>query len=88
MVEFCGRHWILGTPEIIKTTDRRQMTYQKNNDTWRLPYSGMLRRVAHVRTEVPEEGIASIIRATRFGGLETTLGVDGNRRTLTNQLTN
>jgi hypothetical protein len=35
--------------------------------------SGMLRRVALVRTDVSEELTASFIRATRIGELETTL---------------
>jgi hypothetical protein len=40
--------------------------------------SGMLRRVALVRTEVSEELSASIIRATRIGELGTTLAVTSN----------
>jgi hypothetical protein len=42
--------------------------------------SGMLRRVALVRTDVSEE--RSSIRATRIGELGTTLVVTSNRRTL------
>jgi hypothetical protein len=42
--------------------------------------SGMLRRVALVRTDVSEELSASIIRVTRVGELETTLAVTSNRR--------
>jgi hypothetical protein len=47
--------------------------------------SGMLRRVALVRTDVPEEGSASIIRVTRIGELGTThaakktLGISSQR---------
>jgi hypothetical protein len=37
--------------------------------------SGMLRRVAVVRTDVSEELSASIIRVTRIGDLGTTLAV-------------
>jgi hypothetical protein len=37
--------------------------------------SGMLRRVALVRTDVSEEPSASIIRVTRIGELGTTLAV-------------
>jgi hypothetical protein len=37
--------------------------------------SGMLRRVALVRTNVSEELSASLIKVTRIGELETTLGV-------------
>jgi hypothetical protein len=38
-------------------------------------YSGMLRRVALVRTDVSEELNASFIRVTRIGELRTTLAV-------------
>jgi hypothetical protein len=44
--------------------------------------SGMLRRVALVRTEVSEELSASFIRVTRIGGLGTTLAVTSSRPTL------
>jgi hypothetical protein len=44
--------------------------------------SGMLRRVALVRTDVSEELSASFIRVTRIGELGTTLAVTNNRRTL------
>jgi hypothetical protein len=44
--------------------------------------SGMLRRVALVRTDVSEELGASLIRVTRIGELGTTLAVTSNRRTL------
>jgi hypothetical protein len=37
---------------------------------WRMPSSGMLRRVAPVRTDVSEERVASIIGVTRIGELE------------------
>jgi hypothetical protein len=43
--------------------------------------SGMLRRVALVRTDVSEERIASVIRVTRIGELGT-LAVTNNRRTV------
>jgi hypothetical protein len=42
--------------------------------------SGMLRRVALVRTDVSEELIVSFIRVTRVGELRTTLAVTSNRR--------
>jgi hypothetical protein len=48
----------------------------------RMAYSGMLRRVALVRTDVSEELSASFIRMTRIGELETTLAVTSNRPTL------
>jgi hypothetical protein len=41
--------------------------------------SGMLRRVALLRTDVSEELIASIIRVTRIGEIGTTLAVTSNR---------
>jgi hypothetical protein len=44
--------------------------------------SGMLRRVALVRTDVSEELSASFIRMARIGELGTTLAVNSNRRTL------
>jgi hypothetical protein len=44
--------------------------------------SGMLRRVALVRTDVSEELSASFIRATRIGEIGTTLAVTSNRRKL------
>jgi hypothetical protein len=44
--------------------------------------SGMLRRVALVRTDVSEELSASIIRVTRIDELGTTLSVTSNRSTL------
>jgi hypothetical protein len=44
--------------------------------------SGMLRRVALLRSDVSEELSASIIKVTRIGELETTLAVTSNRRTL------
>jgi hypothetical protein len=42
--------------------------------------SGMLRRVALVRTDVSEEFSASFIRMTRIGELGTTLALGSNRR--------
>jgi hypothetical protein len=44
--------------------------------------SGMLRCVAHVRTDVSEEPSASVIRVTRIGELGTTPAANSNRRTL------
>jgi hypothetical protein len=44
--------------------------------------SGMLRRVALVRTDVSEEPGTSFIRVTRIGEIGTTLAVTSNRRTL------
>jgi hypothetical protein len=47
--------------------------------------SGMLRRVALVRTDVSKELRASFSRVTRIGDLGTTLAVTSNRRTLRRQ---
>jgi hypothetical protein len=47
-----------------------------------MPFSGMLRRVALVRTDVSEELSASIIRVTRIGKLGTTLAVTSSVRRL------
>jgi hypothetical protein len=44
--------------------------------------SGMLRRVALVRTGVSEELSASFISVTRIGEIGTTLAVTSIRRTL------
>jgi hypothetical protein len=44
--------------------------------------SGMLHRVALVRTDVSEEPSAFFIRVTRIGELGTTLVVTSNRYTL------
>jgi hypothetical protein len=46
-----------------------------------MPSSGMLRRVAHVRTDSSEGPITSIIRMTRIGQRGTKLAVTSNRRT-------
>jgi hypothetical protein len=48
--------------------------------------SGMLRRVALVRTDVSEELSSSFIRVTRTGELGTTLAVTRNRRTVRREL--
>jgi hypothetical protein len=48
----------------------------------RIPFSGMLRFVALVRTDVSEEISASIIRVRGISELGTTLAVTTNRRTL------
>jgi hypothetical protein len=44
--------------------------------------SGMLRRVALVRTDISEELSASFIWLKRIGELGTTLALNSNRRTL------
>jgi hypothetical protein len=45
-------------------------------------YSGLLRRVALVRTDVSEEPGATFIRMTKIGELGTTQAATSNRRTL------
>jgi hypothetical protein len=45
-------------------------------------FSGILRRVALVRTDVLEEYVAPIIRVTRIGELGTTLAVTSKRSML------
>jgi hypothetical protein len=45
-------------------------------------FSGMLRRVALVRTDVSEELSASFIRVTGIGEIGTKLAVTSNRPTL------
>jgi hypothetical protein len=47
-----------------------------------MPSSGMLHRVAIVRTDVSEERSASMIRVTRTGVSGATLEVTRNRHTL------
>jgi hypothetical protein len=47
-----------------------------------MPFSGMLRHVALVRTDVSEKPSASIIRMTRIGELGTMLAVTSNRYTM------
>jgi hypothetical protein len=49
-----------------------------------MPSSGMLRRVAVVRTDVSEESSASIFRVTRNGGLRITLTVTRKRAWVVN----
>jgi hypothetical protein len=49
--------------------------------------SGMVRRVALVRTDVSEELGASFIRVTTIGELGTTLAPTSNRRTLPHGVT-
>jgi hypothetical protein len=50
--------------------------------TWRIVSSGLLRRVAIVRTDISEERGASFIRVTKIGALGTTQAATSNRRTL------
>jgi hypothetical protein len=68
--------------KIVISLDIKLSSYLKGK-TLRIRYraqpsSGMLRRVAVVRTEVSEEPNVSIIRATRIGELGTTLTISSN----------
>jgi hypothetical protein len=47
--------------------------------------SGMLRRVALVRTDVSQELSASFIRVTRIGEVGTTIGVTSNTLGISSQ---
>jgi hypothetical protein len=49
--------------------------------------SGMLRRVALVRTDVSQETGSSFIRVTRIGELGTTQAATSNRRTDVHKMT-
>jgi hypothetical protein len=48
----------------------------------RMASSGMLRRVALIRTDVSEKLSVSFFRVTRIGELETALAVTSNRQML------
>jgi hypothetical protein len=56
--------------------------WSRDTNILRMSPSGMLRRVALVRTEVLEELSASFIRVTRIGESGTTLAVTSNRRSV------
>jgi hypothetical protein len=54
-----------------KDTERRRRNVVEDSSERRMVSSGMLRRVALVRTDVSEEPSASFIRVTRIGELGT-----------------
>jgi hypothetical protein len=56
--------------------------FWQENVKGKIESSGMLRRVAPVRTDVSKELSASFIRVTRIGELGTTLAVTRNRKYL------
>jgi hypothetical protein len=68
----------LGTT-VALTSNRRTL---QRNTKWRIVSSGMLWRVALVRTDVSEERSASFVRVTKIGEVGTTLALTSNRRTL------
>jgi hypothetical protein len=57
--------------------------YHRDNHLWRSASSGMLHRVALVRSDVSDDLSVSIIRVTRIGELGTTVAVTSNRQQLT-----
>jgi hypothetical protein len=65
-----------------KATEFDFLLFIMNIMQWRMVSSGMLRRVALVRTDVSDELSASFISVTRIGELGTTLAVTSNGRTL------
>jgi hypothetical protein len=58
---------------------REPYSYNEVSERWRTVSSGMLRRVAPVRTDVSEELSASFIRVTRISELGTTLEISSQR---------
>jgi hypothetical protein len=58
------------------------MRRDEQAETRRMASSGMLRRVAVVRTNVSEQLSASFIRVARISELSTTLAVTSNRHKL------
>jgi hypothetical protein len=74
---------IRGTREHILRgkQNRKEKSFRDKRNLFRMASSGMLRRVALVRTDVSEELSASIIRVTRIGELGT-LAVTSNRRSV------
>jgi hypothetical protein len=70
----------------VSTTESSQLMLCKMRFSrrwlWRMSSSGMLRRVALVRTDVSKEPSASFIRVTRIGELGRILAATSNQRTL------
>jgi hypothetical protein len=63
---------------------KSSITYKENSTLFgRMPSSGVLRRVAFVRTDFTEERSASVIRVARIGELGT-LAVTSNGRETSN----
>jgi hypothetical protein len=67
--------------KLITANFQAKRVFYKKTIRRRMPSSGILRRVALVKTHVSEELIASFIRVTRIGELGKTLAVTSNRHT-------
>jgi hypothetical protein len=81
----CLKHlWGNITPRANNLTEEESFVIMRHplRQSWRMPPSGMVHRVALVRTDVSEECIASIITVTTIGELGTTLAVTNNQSTL------
>jgi hypothetical protein len=81
----CELHFLWGLlPDMFLFTRGLQsvhgLSYIKKYGGRRMVSSGVLRRVALVRTDVSEEPSASFIRVTRIGELGTTLAATSSRR--------
>jgi hypothetical protein len=72
----------VGRPEQDSPALVGDLQANKQQYTRRMASSGMLRRVALVRTDVSEELSSSFIRVTRMVELGTGLAVTSNRLTL------
>jgi hypothetical protein len=74
--------------QLLQKDEKHDLIFMRSYFIRRMVSSGMLRRVAFVRTNVSEELSPSfIIRVTRIGELGTTLAVTSNRRTLPHGVT-
>jgi hypothetical protein len=82
--KFVIRGEVTRRSEFSEEKEQNGKPIYSNNSNERLIIvsSGMLRRVALVRTDVSEEPSASFIRVTRIDELGTTQAATNNRRTL------
>jgi hypothetical protein len=78
----CHFRKLSGNAYVFFKLIKANFLYVLNSALKRIPSSGMLRRMALVRTDVSMEPSASIIKVTRIGEVGTTLDVTRNRRTL------
>jgi hypothetical protein len=74
-------HWTLALSNVRSDVGTSNISPDDKSKS-RMVSSGILRRVALVRTDVSEELSASIVRVTGIGELGTTLAVNTNRCTL------